>query len=165
MEIEKERFHKQMFAAPGRDHGMQSGSISALGKQRKHLTTTPGPLQISLVIALFQEQALYLNSFTQLGGKSGFLAESFRPWFQLEIIHRPKRHLGMTNVAPLSCKKLLDHSSRKQPSWASIQVLARIFELSKNSTVIMLPFCSPFPLKCLRFPLHSGEALPLPAFL
>ena len=68
MEIEKQMFGKQMCAGPCRDHGTQSG-LCFVGPARVS-STTPSlySLQITLMIALFWEQALYLNSFRQLLG-------------------------------------------------------------------------------------------------
>ena len=63
-----------------------------------HASRTPSPysLQPSLVVALFWEQALYLNSFRQLrggGNKKNFLSFLFLEYNQPRLILMPKRHI------------------------------------------------------------------------
>ena len=57
---------------------------------------------MSLVIALFWEQVLYVNYFRQMGeGQGFFLSLLSLDCFQLKLIHLPKRYFWLVNFAPL----------------------------------------------------------------
>ena len=61
MELEKQMPGKPLFAGPFRNDGTQSGLCSPGSAEFPPLS--PYSSQIPLVTPLFQEQALYLNSF------------------------------------------------------------------------------------------------------
>ena len=59
-------------------------------------------LQISLLMTLVWDKALYLNCFRKLNRSPKFLPSPFGlDCFQLEIICTLKRHFGVANFAPL----------------------------------------------------------------
>lgn len=69
---------------------------------------------MSLGRAPFLEHVLHLHFFKQLEGRSDVLRdESCRPCFQLEIIHMPKRHVGVANFVPLQ-NALQSHGPQDQ---------------------------------------------------
>ena len=70
-------------------------------------TSSPSSLQMSLVIALSQDQALYLPSSRQLGGRSKVLPESSGPWLfaAWNNLHAEEPHFGVANSLPLHIGK------------------------------------------------------------
>ena len=74
MEMEKQMFAKQMFAGPCRHNGKQSGLCSP--GPAPPTAPSPGSLQVSLLVALFREQALDLHSLGSegRGEKKDFLS-------------------------------------------------------------------------------------------
>ena len=62
-------------------------------------------LQLSMMIAPYLEQVLYLNSFRQLGRRSVFVLECLiLGCFQFKIVHMPKQHtLGQFVLNPYTC--------------------------------------------------------------
>ena len=62
--------------------------------------SSPCSLLMSLVTALFREQARYANSFRQLGRRSRILSFGALDCSQLEIICLTKRHFGVVSCSP-----------------------------------------------------------------
>ena len=100
---EKQMFGKQMFAGCAETKGHRVDS-----KLCHVFPTTPNPqsLQISLMIALFWKQVLYLNYFRPLGGK---VKDSwvFGPWlFSAWNNLHAKRTFWVANFAPLRFQRI-----------------------------------------------------------
>lgn len=82
------KIEKQMF---GRDRETQSGPWSKAGLQFQPAKPSPQTLQVSLVIALFWKQLLYLNSLASWGWGLGMLEKkSFLSLLFLDCFPRSK---------------------------------------------------------------------------